>query len=56
MQPTITALLKENVQFRMLNHQNIIRYYETEILEAKDQSHLLSLNSDVFCAQICFNS
>jgi len=41
MQPTITALLKENVQFRMLNHQNIIRYYETEILEAKDQSHLL---------------
>jgi len=41
MQPTITALLKENVQFRMLNHQNIIKYYETEILEAKDQSHLL---------------
>lgn len=41
MQPTITALLKENVQFRMLGHQNIIRYYETEILEAKDQSHLL---------------
>lgn len=52
MQPTITALLKENVQFRMLNHQNIIKYYETEILEAKDQSHLLSLNSVVFCAQI----
>lgn len=28
--------------FKTLNHPNIIRHYETEIIEIKDQTHLLS--------------